>query len=122
MVKVLTDDVWKQLQEKYGVSDGVVHAAKSAFEQQGAGIAPADEPLYLLRNLQAGFLGNSPLFWARSGGYTQWIDQAQRFTAAEAAEQMQNSPGKFEMYDTRQVERVAQCTVDIQHLKGRQGR
>jgi hypothetical protein len=43
------------------------------------------ERKYLILNRTAGFIGNSPLWWAqKNSGYTPRLDKAKRFTAEEA--------------------------------------
>jgi hypothetical protein len=81
--------------------------------------------LYLLQNVGAGYLGNSPVFWAESNsGYTQWIDQAKRWTYREAMAQKRGSHGthKWKLWPVTLIESVAKRTVDMQDLaKGKDG-
>ena len=43
---------------------------------------------FFLWNKTAGFVGNSPMLWHKSdSGYTQWIDEAKRFSAEQAAKE-----------------------------------
>jgi hypothetical protein len=73
--------------------------------------------LYFLQNLKAGYLGNSPMFWAKGGnGYTQWIDNAEQMTADRADEIYKSDPWKWRKWPVDQVEAVAQRTVDMQRL------
>lgn len=36
-----------------------------------------DDKSYYLQNVTAGYVGNSPLFYAKKGGYTPWLEHAQ---------------------------------------------
>lgn len=74
---------------------------------------------YLLQNCGAGFLGNSPIFWQKGdSGYTQWIDDAKRWTYKEAKIQMKSTSGthKWKLWPLDVIESVAKRTVDIQDL------
>jgi hypothetical protein len=76
--------------------------------------------LYLLQCCTAGFVGNSPLFWREGDkGYTPWIEEAKRWTLAEAKFQIKATKGShsWKMYSVEQIERLAKRTVDIQDLK-----
>lgn len=76
--------------------------------------------LYLLQNRSAGYLGNSPVFWANGGGgYTQWIDEAKRWTLVEAQKQIDatRSSHDFRAIPLDEIERVAKRTVDMQDLR-----
>jgi hypothetical protein len=76
--------------------------------------------LYLLQNLHAGYVGNSPMFWRKgSCGYTAWIDDAKRFTAEECDEIERGSQGshKWQRWPADLIERLARRTVDMQDLR-----
>lgn len=87
-------------------------------------IAPAktfvpEKEMYLLQNCNAGFVGNSPVFWKEGGcGYTQWIDKAKRWTLEEAQAQIRATHGshKWQLWKVADIEKVAKRTVDIQDL------
>jgi hypothetical protein len=71
--------------------------------------------LVLLQNVTAGYLGNSPVFWREGGsGYTQWIDEAKRWTAAEADAQIKASEGShhWRKWPLAIVEQLAKRAVD----------
>lgn len=74
---------------------------------------------YLLQNCNAGYLGNSPLFWGETDGYTQWIDDAKRWTKEEALKQIQSTRGthSWQIWSEIEIESVAKRTVDIQDLR-----
>ena len=74
---------------------------------------------YLLQNVTAGYVGNSPLFWSESGGYTQWIDDAKRWTKESAKLQIQITRGShtWKMWRLSTIEKHARRTVDIQELR-----
>ena len=75
--------------------------------------------VYLLQNLSAGYLGNSPVFWGANGGYTQWIDEAKRWTWKEAQLTIRGTRGshKWRPWKLSEIERVAKRTVDMQDLR-----
>lgn len=91
-----------------------------ALQQRFAELYQAEvaAPRFLLCNRSAGFLGNSPLFWAERGGYTQWIDEAKRFTADEANGIIRSTKSShyFEAIPVKTLERIAKRTVDTQDL------
>lgn len=75
---------------------------------------------YLLQNCGAGFVGNSPVFWAEgNSGYTPWIDEAKRWTYREAKAQIRSSKGshRWQLWSLDVIERCAKRTVDIQDLR-----
>ena len=70
---------------------------------------------YLIRNMDAGFLGNSPIFWRENNsGYTQWINEAKLFTSEKADELVEENPRKWVKYNAEKVFRIAKQTIDIQ--------
>lgn len=78
------------------------------------------EPIFYLRNISAGFVGNSPLFWEKNGsGYTPNIDEAKLFTSEEADRIIKSteSSHKFKKYTKEQVFSASYRTVDIQKLE-----
>lgn len=80
------------------------------------------EPMYLLQNVTAGYLGNSPVFWRDGGGgYTQWIDEAKHWTKAETEQQIRSTSGthKWAMWSVDEIIAAARRTVDIQDLRNR---
>jgi len=80
---------------------------------------PKPTALYLLQNVGAGYVGNSPVFWSEKGGYTQWIDEAKRWTYREGWMQIRATKGSHEwrLWPLELIERCAQRTVDIQRLQ-----
>lgn len=78
------------------------------------------ERQFLLQNVGDGYVGNSPVFWHKSGsGYTQWIDDAKLWTKEEAEKQVQSTRGshQWQMWDIEEIYSVAKRTVDIQDLR-----
>jgi hypothetical protein len=76
--------------------------------------------LYLLQNLSAGYVGNSPLFWAKGdSGYTQWLDDAKQFTFAECRDIIRSTSGshKWKPWKLSTIEKHSRRSVDIQHLR-----
>jgi hypothetical protein len=92
-----------------------------AIQQRFAELYQAEiaVPKFLLCNRSAGYLGNSPVFWAEGGGYSQWIDQAKRFTAAEAEGIIRSTKSShyFEAIPLETLQRIAKRTVDMQDLR-----
>lgn len=77
---------------------------------------------YFLQNVSAGYVGNSPVFWEKSGsGYTQWIDEAKKFTADECKKIIHGTLGshKWKRWPVSFIERRSQRTVDCQKLAAR---
>lgn len=76
--------------------------------------------LYLLQNCSAGYVGNSPLFWAEGdAGYTPWIDLAKRWTHDEARRLIRATNGShsWKLWPLEVIEMAAKRTVDIQDLR-----
>jgi len=70
---------------------------------------------YLIRDMHAGFLGNSPIFWKQNNsGYTQWIDEARLFTSIEADELIEGNPSRWQKYRAEKVFSISKRTMDIQ--------
>lgn len=65
---------------------------------------------YLLQNCNAGFIGNSPVFWHKDGsGYTQWIDEAKQWNKKEAEEKIRSTRGthNWKMWSVKEIKSVA---------------
>lgn len=75
--------------------------------------------VYLLQCETAGYLGNSPMFYGEGCNYTQWIDQAKRWTYREAKRQIRSTRGshQWRLWPLDQIERCAKRTVDMQDLR-----
>ena len=54
---------------------------------------------YYLQNLVAGYLGNSPYWWAEKGGYTENIDEAKLFSSDECNQIIRSSLESLNGYD-----------------------
>lgn len=82
---------------------------------------PKPETLYLLQNIGAGYIGNSPVFWAESGRYSQWIEEAKLWTLQEARDQIRSTKGSHNWKAWRLdiILHHARSTVDIQDLRKR---
>ena len=75
--------------------------------------------MYYIQNLNAGFLGNSPVFWSKNGGYSQWLDEAQTFTEAEANTVVRTTSGthRWKLWPVDEIDSIAKRTVDIQDMR-----
>ncbi len=76
--------------------------------------------VYYLQNVTAGYIGNSPLFWEKTGsGYTPNLDIAKLFSKKEAEEIIQttSSSHKFVMWHRDECLEASYRTVDSQLLK-----
>ena len=73
---------------------------------------------YLLQNLTAGYIGNSPVFWHKNNNsYTQWINDAKEFTLQEAEEIIKTTTGtQWRIWPTQLIHKKAKLTTDIQDL------
>lgn len=71
--------------------------------------------MYYLRNKERGYLGNSPLWWAKAGaGYTDNLDRAEMFTKDDAAAKVKSDPEKWEAWACAAVDKCAYRTFDSQ--------
>lgn len=80
----------------------------------------SNDKKYLLQCVSNGFVGNSPVFWHESNsGYTQWINEAKKFSKEEAEAIIRSTRGshQWQMWDVDEIESVAKVTVDIQDLR-----
>ena len=74
--------------------------------------------MFYLQNLQAGYMGNSPMFWAKGGnGYTQWLDNCELFTEVEVNRHVASDTKKWRAWPAAKVDSLARRTVDIQDLR-----
>lgn len=80
------------------------------------------EDKYLLQNCSGGYVGNSPLFWAKTGGYTPWIDEAKIWTKEAADLQVRATRGThtWNIWSWAEIRSVAKRAVDIQDLRRHQ--
>lgn len=73
---------------------------------------------YYLRNKDAGFLGNSPIWWAKDGaGYTAYIQNAEIWTEQAAKQMVDEDPSKWEMFKCSEINRRLQVVFDSQDFK-----
>lgn len=74
---------------------------------------------YLLQKRNAGYLGNSPVFYHKGGsGYTQWIDEAKHWTKEEAEKIIRSTQGTHDwvLWKLDEVKSAARYTVDTQNF------
>ncbi len=92
------------------------HELDEVCDWSPSGFKLDDSRLYLLQNVGAGYLGNSPLFWSTKGGYTQWIDDAKQWTEEEADKQIRSTRGTHEWakWSLAEVNGMSKRTIDIQ--------
>jgi len=70
---------------------------------------------FYLRNKQAGFLGNSPMWYAKDGqGYTAYVMGAEKFTKEEVEELIDETHGKYEAYNCDHVNERLHLIFDEQ--------
>lgn len=82
------------------------------------------DDVFLLQNESAGYVGNSPVFWHKSGsGYTQWVDDARLFTSDEAQAVIRSTQGthRWKLWTAEEIQSVMRWTVDIQDLRKNAG-
>lgn len=71
---------------------------------------------YLMQKVNAGYIGNSPMFWAKNGGYTQWLDEAKLFCLQEAEATIRSTSGTHQwvLWPTGDICKHKRVTLDIQ--------
>lgn len=75
------------------------------------------EPLFYVQNVNAGYVGNNPVFWAKGGnGYTSYIDNAERFTEADARKLVMSDRRKWRAWAVELIEPAIYRTVESQKL------
>lgn len=73
---------------------------------------------YYIRNKDAGYLGNSFMWYGKDGGgYTAYINGAHRFTEKEARDLVRQDPSKWEMFDAAEVDKRLHLVFDSQDVK-----
>lgn len=73
--------------------------------------------MYYLRNKERGYLGNSPLWYAKGGaGYTDDLGRAEMFTKEDAQKRVQGDPDKWEAWLCTLVDKFAYRTFDSQNF------
>lgn len=78
-----------------------------------------DDKSYYLQNVTAGYVGNSPLFWAKKDGYTPWLEHARWFTKEDAEKIIHSTRGthQWAMWSVEELNSIAKTTVDIQDMR-----
>lgn len=104
-----------------------IHADRYGYDIEKVALAalrsPQPIPLpthegYYLQNLQAGYVGNSPLFWAKGGnGYTCWLDDCEVFTSEAADKMVRDDSRKWRAWPVDGIESLARRTVDMEELR-----
>ena len=73
---------------------------------------------YYVRNKDAAFLGNSPVWWARDGrGYTAYVQGAHRFTEEEAKKMVMDNSDKWAAFKCSDVDARLHLVFDYQDVK-----
>lgn len=75
---------------------------------------------YYIQNKNAGFLGNSPMWWAlNSNGYTANLEKAHKFTEAEARKIWEGNPEKNIVWPAHYIDNNPgiQRVVDSQYME-----
>jgi len=71
--------------------------------------------LYYIQNKEAGYLGNSPRWYARNGsGYTAYIQGAERFPEERARRMVEENPDKWRMFKCADVDQRLHLIYDSQ--------
>jgi DNA-directed RNA polymerase subunit RPC12/RpoP len=113
-------DCWVLDDSTTGMVLTILKAEINNETHPGTFVQAPPEQRFLLQNVGDGFVGNSPVFWHKSGsGYTQWIDDAKLWTKEEAEKQIKSTRGshRWQMWDIEEITPVAKRTVDIQDLR-----
>ena len=73
------------------------------------------KPEYYVQRKPSGYLGNSPVWWAKDGkGYTAYILGAERFDKERAEKLVKENPDKWAMYRCDHVDERLHLVFDIQ--------
>jgi len=90
-----------------------------ASKVESQNLHESDEDAYLLQNESAGYVGNSPTFWAEKDGYSQWVEDAKVWTKEEAEQKIRSTRGthRWTMWCVSEILSVAKLTTDIQDLR-----
>ena len=76
------------------------------------------DDLYYIRNKDAGYLGNSFIWYGQYGnGYTAYILGAHRFPKEEAEKLVKENPSKYEMYKCKDIDERLHLVFDSQDVK-----
>lgn len=78
---------------------------------------PESDVCYL-RNKQAGYLGNSPIWWAKNGqGYTAYLEKAERFCPTLAEKIVSEDPDKWEAWPCSVIDNLSHRVFDAQDFR-----
>lgn len=70
---------------------------------------------YLLQRKPSGFLGNSPVWWAKGGrGYTSYLQGAEIWDDEEAMEMVERDPEKWRAYKLSDIMQRTRLIIDTQ--------
>ncbi len=73
--------------------------------------------LYYVRNKDANFLGNAPVWWCKNGhGYSAYLENAERFIQADAEKLVRQQPDKFEMWPCHLIDAETHTVFDWQAI------
>lgn len=103
------------LREAIEEANAALAAHGQAAADTGIPASPA-EPMFYLQDRRQ-YVGNCPLWWAIGGaGYTTRIDQAQRYTRAEAYDQNRTRDTDVP-WPCDQIDALVRPTIDYQDLR-----
>jgi hypothetical protein len=73
--------------------------------------------MYYVRNKDARFLGNAPVWWCKDGhGYSAYLEKAERFTTERAKKLCREQPDKFEMWPCHLIDAETHTVFDWQAI------
>lgn len=76
------------------------------------------DDLYYVRNKDARFLGNAPVWWCKNGqGYSAYLEKAEKFTKDRAEKLVNEDSDKWEMWPCWAIDSETHTVFDWQAIK-----
>jgi hypothetical protein len=73
---------------------------------------------YYIRNKDAGYLGNAPVWWSKGGqGYSAYLEKAERFSKEDAYKKVNMDSDKFEAFPCDLIDVKTHTVFDCQDIK-----
>jgi len=73
---------------------------------------------YYIQRYASGFLGNSPIWWAKKGnGYSAYLENAERFSKEDADKILIAAPEKYAMYPCDFIDAHTHKVFDMQDFR-----
>lgn len=115
IAEAIANEIWEQ--PRFTGSESLVEVIARVVSSLNLTVATPPAEGWYVQNVNAGYVGNNPMFWAKGGnGYTSYIDKAELFDAAAAVELLKSDAKKWKAWPAALVSECTYRTVESQHL------